>query len=150
MPRRDLPCLRTGCFSSARYVARDNRAILAHVCRFCFEELAIEEQKLYAEIDPESEKADRPKASEMASIAGAGDERVYPRVSHDGAHLYLVAYGDSPWKIAVKFTGDGRRWRELVRANPKKPKTDDGLTFRELKIGEYIRVPADWCERMGP
>lgn len=43
---------------------------------------------------------------------------------------YRVQRGDSPWRIAAAFTGDGRRWRELF---PRQPR---------LVAGQWIEVPA--------
>ena len=39
------------CSSTAVYFARDNRARLGHLCRFCWRSLPASEQDLYAERD---------------------------------------------------------------------------------------------------
>jgi len=59
--------------------------------------------------------------------------------------------GDSPWLLAKKVTGDGRRYVELMIANPEKPTVGEptrpfatGYSFVSFKIGERIRVPRSW------
>lgn len=56
--------------------------------------------------------------------------------------------GQSPWSITQYLTGDGRRYPELMPANPEKatvgkPGTP-GYTFATFKIGERIRIPKTW------
>lgn len=57
---------------------------------------------------------------------------------------YQVLYGDSPWKITVKFTGNGLRWPELIRANPSKPVEGFPASFASLEVGERLNLPEDW------
>lgn len=54
---------------------------------------------------------------------------------------YVVKLGDSPWKIAVAFTGDGNRWRELAKANPQAA-TKDGM---KLWTGRVLKLPTSWA-----
>lgn len=61
------------------------------------------------------------------------------------------ATGDSPWDLARKITADGRRYVELMAANPEKKTVGDparpfatGYSFVSFKIGERIRVPRTW------
>ncbi len=56
---------------------------------------------------------------------------------------YVVLAGDNPSKIAQKLTGNAGRWRELVGANPQKPRSKDG-NFATLSAGERINLPASW------
>lgn len=56
---------------------------------------------------------------------------------------YVVLAGDNPSKIAAKLTGNAGRWRELVGANPQKPRSKDG-NFATLSTGERINLPASW------
>jgi len=48
---------------------------------------------------------------------------------------YTIRKGDTLWSIAVRFYGDGRRWRDIVGANPSisDPK--------KLPIGTTIDIP---------
>jgi nucleoid-associated protein YgaU len=56
---------------------------------------------------------------------------------------YRVVSGDSPWKISQTITGAGNRWKELVAANPSKPRAKDG-SFKFLNPGELLTLPASW------
>lgn len=57
---------------------------------------------------------------------------------------YKVQYGDSAESIAHHQMGDARRAQELVVANPRKfwAMNDGQLTFRDLHVGERLRVPS--------
>jgi len=57
---------------------------------------------------------------------------------------YRVLSGDSAWRIAQKFTGDGGRWKEVIRANPQKSTSADG-NFKYLNAGEVIHLPPAWA-----
>jgi nucleoid-associated protein YgaU len=56
---------------------------------------------------------------------------------------YKVLSGDNPSKIALKLTGNGNRWHELVAANPQKKTGADG-NFTSLLPGEVLHLPASW------
>ncbi|MFI5296734.1 MAG: hypothetical protein ACHREM_01440 [Polyangiales bacterium] len=56
---------------------------------------------------------------------------------------YVVQAGDSPSRIAGNIVHDQSRWRELVAANPKKPKSADG-NFKSLMPGERLTLPDSW------
>jgi hypothetical protein len=127
----DLPCLHSGCFSSARFVARDNRAALAHVCRLCFADLSLEEQSFYAEHEPRT----------LAPSAPPDSEPTKPSFRRT---IYLVQPGDSPYKIAQKCAPEPSRWRELIKANPSKVLTRDGISFASLRVGEALILPEGW------
>jgi hypothetical protein len=131
----DLPCLHAGCFSSARFVARDNRAALAHLCRLCFADLALEEQSFYAESKPPSD-------SPLPSAESEG-KRAEPSIVRRRV-VYLVQPGDSPAMIARRCGIHPSRWRELVEGNPLKKLTPDKLTFASLQVGEWLTLPERW------
>lgn len=57
---------------------------------------------------------------------------------------YVVKPGDSEFGITQSRVHDARRWRELVDANPTKPRKPDGH-FIMLRIGETINIPASWA-----
>lgn len=61
----------------------------------------------------------------------------------------MIEPGDNPWKIAAECVGDGRRWRELVDANPSKARSDATGNFVSLMPGEVLRLPGAWLEKMG-
>jgi nucleoid-associated protein YgaU len=56
---------------------------------------------------------------------------------------YVVQAGDSPSAIAERFTRDGKRWPELVAANPGKPTAHDG-SFASMRQGETLTLPPTW------
>lgn len=47
---------------------------------------------------------------------------------------YMVAAGDSLWRISKRVYHDGSRWREIVAANP-------GLDPDRMRPGETIKLP---------
>ncbi len=47
---------------------------------------------------------------------------------------YKVRSGDSLWKIASRTLGDGERWRELEKLNPK-------INPNKLLVGQVLRLP---------
>ena len=72
-------------------------------------------------------------------------------ISQPGRSTYVVLKGDSPWAIAQRITGNGARYKELLAANPQKPKKvvqDKWLnpitTFAQLSAGEVLLLPASW------
>lgn len=48
--------------------------------------------------------------------------------------LYTVKKGDSLWKIAVKFLGDGSRYVEIKELN--------GLSSDVIHVGQVLKIPA--------
>ena len=51
-----------------------------------------------------------------------------------GAGTYTVKPGDTLWKISTQQLGDGKRWKDIVQANP-------GLEPTKLKVGQIIKIP---------
>lgn len=72
----------------------------------------------------------------MGKRAGARGERI------------VIEPGDNPWKIAVECVQDGRRWPELVAANPQKTRAQSG-NFASLMPGEVLALPGSWLVKMG-
>jgi hypothetical protein len=70
------------------------------------------------------------------------------RIGDRGEKL-MIEPGDNPWKIAAACVGDGRRWRELVDANPQKQRSDVTGSFVSLMPGEVLRLPGAWLVKMG-
>jgi len=51
-----------------------------------------------------------------------------------GSRNYTVKNGDTYWNIAARQLGDGKRWPEIEKLNPKEDRKD-------LKIGQVIFIP---------
>ena len=48
--------------------------------------------------------------------------------------MHVVAKGDTLWRIAVKYYGDGRKWRDIANAN--------GISNpQKLPVGKKLVVP---------
>jgi 5'-nucleotidase len=47
---------------------------------------------------------------------------------------YTIKPGDTLWKIAAEHYGDGKKWKQIIDANP-------GLEPSKLKIGQTITLP---------
>jgi len=62
----------------------------------------------------------------------------------EGGTIYVVETNDNPWKIAERLTGDGNRWRELVKANPQKKVDSKTGNFAGLWTGNRLNVPESW------
>ncbi len=62
---------------------------------------------------------------------------------------YVVLPGEFPIKIAQKLVHDGKRWPELVAANPGKKRAADG-NFANLQPGERLLLPASWTASAAP
>ena len=54
---------------------------------------------------------------------------------------YVVKSGDSPFKIAQAFTGNGSRFTELANANPSKKAN---ILAGKLQVGEILSIPPTW------
>ena len=65
------------------------------------------------------------------------------------AGAYVVQPGDFPIKIAQKIVHDGKRWPELVAANPSKKRAADG-NFTNLQPGERLLLPPSWTSPPAP
>jgi nucleoid-associated protein YgaU len=64
-------------------------------------------------------------------------QKPVPEQSSEPPRIYVVQSGDSLWKIAEKFLGDGNRWKEIFEANKDKIE-DPNLIYpgQELVIPE--------------
>jgi LysM repeat protein len=63
---------------------------------------------------------------------------------------YVVQAGDFATKIAQRLVNDGRRWPELVAANPQKKTNAADGNFASLLPGEVINLPASWVAGGAP
>lgn len=60
------------------------------------------------------------------------------------SRTYLVKKGDTGIKVAEKITGDGTRWRELLKVNPTLASEKYGIA---LYAGKRINLPPAWIKR---
>jgi nucleoid-associated protein YgaU len=71
----------------------------------------------------------------------AADLTVDPSASAHPAETsrtYTVQKGDSLWRIAERFLGDGRELDRIVRANPDKLEGADSV----IHPGDVLRIPS--------
>lgn len=72
------------------------------------------------------------KAPAPATSPGAGRNVLKPE--QDDATYYTIANGDSLYKIAKKFYGNGEEWRKIAEANKLSERAN-------LKVGSKIKIP---------
>jgi nucleoid-associated protein YgaU len=53
-------------------------------------------------------------------------------VNYSGTHV--IQKGDTLWSIARQYLGDGKRWKEILQANP-------GIQPDKLRVGSTITLP---------
>lgn len=57
---------------------------------------------------------------------------------------YVIQKGDTPSKLAIRFTGKEGRWPELCKANPQLQKhASYGCVFY---VGKTIKIPDSWVQ----
>ncbi len=52
------------------------------------------------------------------------------------AERHVVAAGDSLWKLAEKYLGDGQKWGQIAEANP-------GQNPHKLEVGTSLNIPSN-------
>lgn len=67
------------------------------------------------------------------TIGGTGSIPAGPATPIAGGS-YTVQRGDTLWSIATRHYGSGKRWRDIVGANP-------GLVPEQMAVGQAIRLP---------
>lgn len=78
------------------------------------------------ELTQETPTAPAPKSTTAAKAAQAGPK----------GRTHVIAPGDSAFKIARQYLGDGKYWKQIKEANPKAFAND-----AELKVGTEIVIP---------
>jgi len=66
-------------------------------------------------------------------------EKSTPAPAAAGGRTYRVKKGDTLWSVAERFLGDGKRWREIQRANADQVNRE-GTNLRE---GMVLVIPAE-------
>ena len=57
-----------------------------------------------------------------------------PTTPDEGRKTYTIEKGDTLWSIAKRYLGNGKRYTEIIAANP-------GLDAAKLKVGQQIVIP---------
>ncbi len=81
-------------------------------------------------LEPETEE---PEVSEPKAEEGQAPE---PETEEPEARIHVVEKGDSLWRIAEKFYGDGTRWNEIYQANKDRIKDP-----KVIRRGQKLRIP---------
>ncbi|MES1046301.1 LysM peptidoglycan-binding domain-containing protein [Bacillus sp. Gen3] len=55
---------------------------------------------------------------------------------------YSLVKGDSLWKVAQKYTGNGNNYSELAKLNNIQPSQ-----YRKLSIGLKLKIPPSWTKK---
>ena len=81
----------------------------------------------------------RPKATVTAvapkpATASARTVKVVKPAPAPKLRTHTIKKGDTLWSLAKNYLGDGRRWPEIVKANP-------GLKPERLQIGQTLNIP---------
>jgi len=82
-------------------------------------------------------------AEAPVAVEAAASEQPAPPVAPEPAtpqpaqtpKTYTIQKGDTLWSIAKRHLGNGKRWTDIVAANP-------GLDTQKLSIGQTIALPA--------
>lgn len=84
-----------------------------------------------------AEKAKAAAAAQAREALGAEPKPAETRGVLGGSeHIYVVVAGDSLYKIAERFYGNGNRWPELFEANKAIIKNP-----RVIRPGQKLRIP---------
>ena len=76
------------------------------------------------------------KPAEAAPAEAAPAEAAKPAETAPGAETsHVIVKGDTYWDMAVKYYGDGTKWKKIADANP-------GHEPRRLPIGATLTIPA--------
>ncbi|MCC6682812.1 MAG: LysM peptidoglycan-binding domain-containing protein [Phycisphaeraceae bacterium] len=90
-----------------------------------------------------------PQRSETSDAAvpvlALGQPRLDQQATAAKPVVHTVADGDSLYRIAEKYLGDGTRWREIVNANPGKIGDDN-----QIQVGAKLTIPSREINRPAP
>lgn len=102
--------------------------------------------KKYVPFEPKKMKVVKPPSSAPASKSNTNQvvkQTAPPRETEKPKpQTYSLVKGDSLWKVAQKYTGNGNNYGELQKLNGIK---DSDL--RRLPIGLTLKIPTSWTEK---
>lgn len=92
-----------------------------------------------AESDLQAGDIISPDTAPAGDISGLGDLEMNAPVAEEvkEPQTYIVEKGDTLWKIANKFYGDGKKWQTIFEANQDLIGTPD-----KIRAGITIKIPA--------
>lgn len=85
--------------------------------------------------DPFSRSRSQSPAGRHDPFSRTRREPPVPPETPQAAEGIRVRHGDSLWKLAAKYLGDGTKWQEILAVNPDL--TDPNL----IRVGDEIRLP---------
>ena len=85
-------------------------------------------------IDSSAETLTPAPAPAPVAVADASQTPTMSDSTTAGGGTYTIKQGDTLWKIATAHYGDGKKWKEIVDANP-------GLEPSKLRVGQTITLP---------
>lgn len=96
--------------------------------------------KKFVPFGPKKLKVAKPKPAKTApavkkTAPAPQNEKTVPQT-------YSLVKGDSLWKVAQKYTGNGNNYPELAELNGIKPSQ-----YRKLPIGLKLKIPPSWTEK---
>lgn len=101
--------------------------------------------KKYVSFSPKRMVIEKPKAGTVsAAAAPTAIKKEAPSRQNQKTtpQTYTLIRGDSLWKVAKKFTGNGNKYPELQQLNGIK----DGQ-LRKLPVGLKLRIPPTWIKK---
>jgi len=87
-----------------------------------------------ATASPAAETLTPAPAPAPVAVADASQTPTMSDSTTAGGGTYTIKQGDTLWKIATAHYGDGKKWKEIVDANP-------GLEPSKLRVGQTITLP---------
>ncbi|MHC4561811.1 MAG: LysM peptidoglycan-binding domain-containing protein [Planctomycetota bacterium] len=82
-------------------------------------------------VRPVRTRYDEPRRVDVRATDTARDEPLPP----SGVVTHTIQRGDTLWTLSKRYLGSGKRYREILAANP-------GLQPKKLRIGQTIVIPA--------
>lgn len=103
--------------------------------------------KKFVPFGPKKLKVAKPKPVASAAAPAKKPEAVKkktpePQNKKTVPQTYSLVKGDSLWKVAQKYTGNGNNYPELAKLNNIQPSQ-----YRKLAIGLKLKIPPAWAKK---